>query len=421
MLRAGTLYYALAAALLIALLCGALILFASVNRTQLQMSYRMGQVARNAESGMQVLLAADNPAAYNTSNIIDLFGRGTDSVRLTRKTWGLYDIGISEAFSGNETAVSMQLIGRQPDTTDHTALYLADLSRPLKLCGQTELRGTCYLPESGAERSYIEGQNYNGTQLVYGETRRSERFPPKLQQDMLEQLQQLQQNGFSSEADSIVAAETLQDGDSVQQSFRKKVLCYFSRNSIQLKNVQLSGHIAIVSENTITVGASCRLENVLLLAPKIIFRKETSVSVQAIARDSIILEEGVTLALPGALALLPAKNSPDRAAIVIGEKCSITGSIVAWRTTDDFRKLAVIKIGKESIVHGMVYSNGNAELRGELYGSLYCTKLELKTPSSEYENQLLNAVIDRTKCSSDICLTALLPATGRRMKAMQLF
>ena len=54
---------------------------------------------------------------------------------------------------------------------------------------------------------------------------------------------------------------------------------------------------------------------------------------------------------------------------------------------------------KNSCVYGTVFSNGYADLQGIINGSLTCSKIMLNTPSSVYENHLLNAEIDVTKLS----------------------
>jgi hypothetical protein len=67
---------------------------------------------------------------------------------------------------------------------------------------------------------------------------------------------------------------------------------------------------------------------------------------------------------------------------------------------NDYRKHVLISTGKESLVYGELYSTGLIDHKGTVYGSVTCSKFELKTASAEYENHLMNAVIDRQKRSS---------------------
>lgn len=413
MLKAGSIYYALAAALLIALLCGSLILFASGNRTQLQWSRRMDAVRLNAASGTQLLLSEQFAVAYGEERIMDLYGGQHDSVGLRLKPWGLFDVAISRAFSGQEQFLEATMIGYQPDTTGTTALILADLDRPLSLCGKTELRGTCYLPKAGVKRAYIEGQTYSGDRLVYGETKNSERFLPKVNEALIAKLQQIQEAGFA-ESDSVVDAALLSSIDTLAHSFLKKPLYFYSAASINLSGQSLSGQVAIVSGNTITVSRETTLNGVLLIAPKIIFRENFLGRVQAIARDSLILEKEVRLSYPSVAAVLAGNSGPDNAAVWAQEKDTIEGTVFAWRSAGDFRKQVTAKLDKETLITGFVYSTGQADLKGTVFGQVCCAKFLLVTPSSIYENHLLNAVIDREKLVPEFAAGAFMQDKGKR-------
>jgi len=420
MLKAGSIYYALAVALLIALLCGSLILFASANRTQLQWSRRMCNVRLNAASGMQVLMSEQPPVPYGEKTVIDLYGRRQDSVELQRKEWGLYEVAIARAFSGTEQFLEAAIVGRLPDTTDRTALWLADLDRPLALCGKTELRGTCYLPEAGLKRAYIEGQSYTGDRMVYGEIKKSERFLPKLNEALIDKLQKLLNAEFS-ETDSLGDISMLLENDSLSHSFLKRPLCFYSATPLDLSGKSLSGQITLVSGSAITVSAETRLNGVLLAAPRIVFKEGFSGRVQAVARDSMILEKGTQLLYPSVAALVAGPRSPEQAGMRVKEKSLVEGTVLAWRAQDDFRKQAVLSFGKETEVQGFVYSNGQLDLKGSVYGQVICNKFLLVTPSAVYEHHLLNAVIDRSKLQRAFAASVLLQENGKKIKAAWAF
>ena len=62
---------------------------------------------------------------------------------------------------------------------------------------------------------------------------------------------------------------------------------------------------------------------------------------------------------------------------------------------------AIVSIGKETEITGQVYSSELLELKGGIIGGAFCKKLILKTPSSVYENHLMDAVINREELSEN--------------------
>ena len=81
----------------------------------------------------------------------------------------------------------------------------------------------------------------------------------------------------------------------------------------------------------------------------------------------------------------------------LNENDSISGAVFAFQKEPNPMKRVGVLISKESFVHGQVYSNGYADIEGTIFGSVMCASIILSTPSSVYENHLLNAVIDQTK------------------------
>lgn len=413
MLKGGSLYYALTVALLIALLCGGLILFASGNRTQLQWSRRMTEVRLNAGSGMNLMLAAPERIPAGQKTILDLYGRQRDSVELLRREWGLFEVCISRAFSGSERFVQAGLAGYRPDTASATALFLADLDRPLSLCGKTELRGSCLLPKAGLKRAYIEGQTYSGSQMVYGTVKNSERFLPQLQEELIGKLERLQRAEFG-ESDSLADTGSLYEKDTLRQSFLSSPCCFYQAGPLRLSGIYLSGQILIVSGSQITVESDAGLDGVILVAPKIIFREKFKGRVQAIARDSLLMEKEVALKFPSVAAVIGQDNGPDQAVVWMQEKDTLEGTLLAYRKITDFRKQVTAKLDKETQLTGFLYSTGLTDLKGTVYGQVTTMKFLLATPSAVYENHLLNAVIDRSKLPEAFAAGAVFRERGKR-------
>lgn len=405
MLRGGSLFYVLAIIVIMGLVSGALLLSAHYTKLQLQRDEIREVVLRNSMSGIEILLHEPVYLQNSSTNDIDLFGDGSDSVFLQLKTWGAFEIAVSRAHNRSFVHQRIAAVGWQNAETDHTALILADLDRPLSITGTTKLSGDCYLPKAGVQRAYIEGQNYSGDKLVYGDTKISDRFLPAYNDSLVKRLLLL--FTFRPGAnDSVISSEAFQQSDSIKNSFLDKTLYIISDGAIRITQ-KIEGHVCIISKRTIHVSKNSQVHNVLLIAPRIEIEEKSRGDFQAFARDTLIVGKEAQLGYPTVLGIIATKTSPDVAALLIGEKVKVYGQAFACSTENDFRKRVLISTEKKSLVYGEIYSSGLVDHKGTVYGAITCSKFELKTASAEYENHLMNAVIDRPKRSNEFVSSAL--------------
>ena len=406
MLRGGSLFYALAITVIMALVSTSLLVAAHYGRIRLQRDEIRENVIRNSKSGLELLMGDQSIVGYDSPKDIDLFGRGSDSVLLENKSWGAFEVAISHAHNKSFSHELIAAIGWQGDMNDKTALILADLDRPLSITGSTKLTGDCYLPKAGIQRAYIEGNSYSGEKLVYGEIKTTDRFLPKYNDTLVKRIKALFE--FQpGKNDSVIYGEAFQQSDSINNSFLNRPLYVFNEGTIIINSQKICGQVCIISHKLIRIGKNSSIHNELLIAPRIEIDDEVEGDFQAFARDSLITGEKVHLHYPTVLGIIATDKSPDFASLFIGKKSRIFGQVFACSTESDFRKHVIVSTEKESIVYGEIYSSDLVDHKGEVYGDVVCVKFELKTPSAEYENHLLNAIIDRTKRSSDYVASAL--------------
>ena len=393
MLKASALFYAIVVALIIALISSSLILFSYFNRLQFQSLQLQEKVLNNASSGVNLLLASGTSFALNEKHLIDLYGDGTDSVLLERKQWGAFEIAVSKAFLKNIESIKAVQIGANIHEDPQVALYLADQDKPLSLCGKTMIKGTCYLPKSGVKRAYIEGQNFIGDHLINGEVKESSKLLPEVNKDLL-----ASNLGYFSKRfeinDSIISMEEQEVKDSLIHSFRDNTLLLYSDNKIILKNKYYLGNLRIVSAHSVYISADSHIQDVLIYAPTIEIEDRFSGSIQAFATDSIHIGKKCSLDYPSVIALVRTNKSPDNIAVTIGEETAISGVLLGYQEGINNKKQLKLAVGRDVIIKGQVYAMGHVELKGKIFGSLTCNKFILSTPSSVYENHLLNATID---------------------------
>jgi hypothetical protein len=398
MLKASSLFYAVTMSLLIGMLSGGLILFAYLNRTYILQSLSKAKVKLNAGSGMNILLTENELFEKSDTLILSLFEDGADSVRLIKKSWGAFDLGISESFIRKERHKEVALIGTALDDSSKISLYLSDQNKALSVCGKTVIQGNCYLPKAGVKRAYIEGQTYLGDKLVYGTAKQSSRDLPPINKKMIEANKAYLTKKFNS-ADSMLYFHEQEISDSIVQSFNDKTLLIYSERPIVLLSNKYAGNICIVSDTSVFIGSEAWLKDVLIYSPIIKVEKKFSGNFQAFAYDTIVIGENCQLTYPTVLGIIKIEKSADVSVLEVKEKTEISGVLFQYEEISNYQKLVKLQLGEGSIVNGQVYSNGMVEIKGSVYGSVICKEFTLATASSVYGNHLLNATIDFNRLS----------------------
>lgn len=381
--KASAIYYALFLSVIIALILGSMILYSNLNRQFGNFIDVREILMDNAKSGIAYGQANFRELPYNNPMDLRLFGEKIDSVKITKKQWGAFTILSSEAHHNNQTYSKIALCGEVNNETDPN-LFIADQGRAISICGETRIEGLCHLPKSGIKRAYIEGKNYTGTEMVYGRQLVSASNLPPIDDDFINHFEDISGNIFLWDDNE----------DTIHNSFENEAIHYINDNVTSLENIYVSGHVIIESKDSIFVGASTKLNNVILKS-KVVYIEEGFVgTAQIIASKKIILEENVTLLYPSVLGLIedefPKKKSSE---IMIADNSMVFGSVFLLSRESNFRKPVQLSIGHQSEVDGLVYCQGKTQLKGKVNGALYSQKFYLKTPSSSYENHLLDAQI----------------------------
>jgi hypothetical protein len=394
MIKASSLFYAIVISIIIAIVSSSLILFAYLNRIAFDNIQTQERLNLNADSGLNLLMSRQSLVELGQPKIIDLYAAGEDSVFLSRHSWGAFEVVISRAIFHNQAVERIAQVGSARDSSNLYSIYLADEGKPLALCGNTKIKGAAFLPKSGAERAYIEGQNFTGTELIEGVRKTSKNELPEFNPELIKHVEQLLKEKKISDNDSLLTIDRPFSGDSIINSFKNVPLVLSARGPIAIRNGVYSGNVVIISDTLITVDATAMLTDVILAAPKIIFEEGFKGNLQTFASDSIIVKKNVTFRYPSVLGIVAAKAEKN-CAIVLNENDSLAGNLFIYQVTIDSYKRAGILIGNKSVISGQVYSSGYIDMKGTVFGSLMCSKFLLVTPSSVYENHLLNAVIDQ--------------------------
>ncbi|NRA13352.1 MAG: hypothetical protein HRT57_15505, partial [Crocinitomicaceae bacterium] len=187
-------------------------------------------------------------------------------------------------------------------------------------------------------------------------------------------------------------------------SFTEKTSLFTQGEAFTITH-RLKGNIIIHSATAIVISESAQLENVILMAPSIRFEKGFKGSVQAIARHEIICEENVRLKYPSSLIIneLNGMTNAEQSAIRIGKNAYVLGGVLLISKKSNFRKPLLLEV-LEGTIAGLVYNQGETELRGKIIGSLYTNKFTLHAGGGIYGDHLLDATISSEQLPEDFIM-----------------
>ena len=402
--RAASLYIVIVVALVIALLCEAMITTAFYYRSYHLKSKRYSQLKRDAYSGINLLLT-EKEGIYYESKPVELFPGQPDSLQVTLRFWGGFDIGTSAAHVNKDSVAKTFFIGAQIDSSKWAAIYLADEDRPLSLTGKTAIRGDVYLPKSGIRAAYMNGKGYEGSaELINGHHYNSSPDLPGPDKARLS-LINAGFNGTSANADIFA-------GDSLHQSFFTPVKQFHFAGQVTLRKMSLSGNIIVRCDSTIRIDSTVRLDNVIIFAKAIVIADGFKGRCQLFARDSVSIGNRVELSYPSMVAVVrkSAEQSAQQGIITFGNKNRFYGAAMIAEDVPGAYK-PVIRLGKNMEYSGQLYASiislGDHSV---IHGSIFCKRFLYRSEASIYENFLVDVNIDQAALSRFYCCPFVMPA-----------
>jgi hypothetical protein len=359
------------------------------------------RVVSNVISGINLILADPEFVKLNDSTLFSLFGGYNDSVLLEHKQWGVFENVICRSWWKNFQYEKLALTGNFYKDDSTYAIYLVDENKPLSLCGNTTINGNCYLPKAGVKRAYIEGRNFEGKELINGKVNFSSGSLPET--DTIYQhfdQEYFKEKYFKSEKTMKILAENVTD-DSLTNSFNNETVLIYSTDDYQLNNKYLKGNIVLLCEGGIEISKSNRLEDILIYARSIWIEEGFNGKIQLFAKDTINIDQNCKLNYPSSIGLINHNEEGNtNPSIVVLEKGTIFSGILYSACKSNVITIEPILILNEgTVIKGQVFWEGIVDFKGEIDGSIACKKFLLKTPSSIYENHLLDVTIDMNKLS----------------------
>ncbi|WP_454880742.1 hypothetical protein [Sphingobacterium detergens] len=388
MLKAAALYLVLVISLIVSIILGSLIYLAFFYRDQDAKFTRKEKIRQQVEAGFSLATSRNFPYVLD-STLTNVLQEG-DSVYISKYEWGLYDIAVVRASLRQDSLLKNALLGNF--ATDSTVLYITDEDRPVSVSGETVIKGVAFLPKSGIRPSYVDGEYFKGNKdIVEGKSKDSDRQMQPLNSDRVKYLQALAKRDSSIET-------LLPTGATTRNPFHLKTAKYKLIMGQSQLGDSILGNIQLVSDTTITIPASAVLQDVVVVAPCIRIEKGFTGAAQFFARDSLILEDDVSLQYPSTVAVIgeDGKNINIR----IGNNCKVMGTVLLYEPKrSDMPPSA--SFGKDCLIQGdlIVYGLLDYSKGMQVYGRTACYRFLYKSPSSMYENFLVNIKFDQSKLS----------------------
>lgn len=406
-LNAGALQYAIFISILIAII---VFTFISLTFMQKKIKIRSGFYKRaieNVDKGLQ--FAKRNEIQYNKTLAIAQGLEKGESTLLKKTSWGVFDLVQVSSKVQNESFRKAALLGGHQK--NRTALYVQDLHRPIVLVGNTHIEGEVLLPEKGVKRGSIGGKSYYGDQLIYGPIFRSQEGLPKLKNRA--EIIQFSRNFLDDEG--IEVFDQL-ERRKVSCSFFEKTLLISSWDALVLEEMNMQGNIMVHSDSLIFVSRNVFLEDVILLAPKIIIEDGVIGSFQAIASKTIEVGSNCKLNYPSSLVVIQHvgtnNENNESGQIIINNNSEVKGIIGYLTNREDSNNKAQIYIDEKATVTGEVYAEMNVELKGTVFGTVITRGFVASHNGASYQNHVFNGQIIENKLPQQYCGLALEDING---------
>lgn len=396
-IKAGALQYVLVISVIIAI-----IIFAFISLVFLQQKLTIKQTfskqaISNTQSAFEYLKY--QKIEYGKEVIIPFLEEENATTTLLKKRWGLFDIGIATSKVKNEFFEKVALLGFHKK--QRPGLILKDNNNALVLVGKTKITGEAFLPKQGVKTGNIAGISYYGNQLIYGKTKQSEAKLPSIHN--MNHLKNIGNDILNKTFQSF----ELEDELVLHQSFTEDPLVFKTNGTVFLSNISLSGHIVIISENAITIDASAKLQDVLIIAPNVKITSGVKGNFQVVATNTIEVEDDVQLNYPSVLfvnkpktTINPNQNVPkkEKEIPIHVKKNSIIKGIVGYSDEQETGNYdSQIKISASSIVHGEMYCTQNLELLGNVYGTVITNNFLVRKSGGVYVNHIYDSEININK------------------------
>lgn len=380
MVKAHSLLYAVYVCLIIGLIGGALLLLSNLYN-QLNVYYNIHEeLYINNASTINYVLGNDLSSEEET--LVDEFN-GITSV-IQKKQYGLLSVLLVQSMVKNDTIASAHFVGQYANSK--TALYVSNFTQPIAASGNVTVKGDVFLSSDRVRETYINNKpnQINIQKPIKSSTINLPEISKRCETVF---------NNIPTQKVILNALEKKNDSLYVNSFFNETKEIQVVNN--RLENIIIKGNFVIRSNDSLVVSKSAKLEDVILLAPKVTIQEDFEGTIQVFAAEKIYIDKKVQLNYPSVICV---KNNGDNEGFIfIDEESKIDGAVLMFGNDLLHIEKNSIAIKDKTQIRGTVYSSGRLSINGKVYGAVYAAKLFYKTTSSSYTNCLADVEIDVNK------------------------
>ncbi len=386
-LKGGALYYAIFIMIILGMLSIFFLSYFELSYREDMMLYKYEELNDNINSALVKISCFPEILPESGDFELDVFDDTEALIQLSTSRWGMMQKVIATANWKHINKSKVVLLAEQEKT--HPALWMPERNRYLSLVGNSQLIGDIYLSELGVRSANIEGLYFEGNKLYEGNLHVSDDKLPQLNDEFVYWVHNYIE-GNINDSDSVINFGSLKENYSLKRTFASNTLVLQSAKKISLELAEFNDNLIIVSSDTIEVWPSAALNDVVLIAEVIVFKKGFEGRLQAYAKQSMLVEDNCSFLYPSFIGAL---NSSPQVEVTIGDGFRISGGVICFsQKPEEDKTITTIENAKEII--GKIYTNGDINIKGKVTGGLYCNRFIYQTPRAFYENFMIDLIID---------------------------
>lgn len=314
------------------------------------------------------------------SSILLFPGDESSRVKYRCKQWGLYEL--VEVTLPGEKCPAVRLMGKAAESRHRATVYIPDNDCALALAGKCAVEGKACISANGISYTQLRSEFYRGRSWGREKLSLSDReFPAadNLAQEWVDCLFAGAEEGDIRTIESMNVPFT----SPVQLLYAPAVT----------DGYRLGGHILLYAGDKVFIGADNEFSQILIVARKVVIEEGFRGSMQVFARDTIVVGDGVFL---GAGSGLWVEGHAADPLIYLGEQCELNAYVVVNGTVDrPALKTAHYYQPGSTVVRGLVYVDGVADVHGLVNGSLYVREPCYFAPEGYYSGLFYNLLVLR--------------------------
>lgn len=333
---------------------------------------RLRQARSDAESAFTLYRLCPGLIDTLRDGTVRLYDSLPDSrVKITTEYWGLYRL--VRVDTADSLCRLCRLFGTEPQASQ--TLYYADGRSALTLAGGTRLEGVLRLPQNGLIYGRMNSDFYRGSEIPHpAQLRSAPTMPGCCGESVCRIRTWLGQN----------PGEYPPPADSVRRSFRTSGAVTWGVGRAELSHCRWQGRVVLLADE-VRIDASCRLEQVLICARKVVVGEGACVGIQIFARDTVIVERGASLAYPSGIY--------SQGYAELGEHTRVDGYIIVRDTVPRKRVTANYKQARTARLRGLLWVDGAAQVQGVVAGRAVLRQAVYFSPQGYYRDLLYDVTL----------------------------